>query len=120
MLFRSDDNILVQGIEGSPNAIGFFGYAYYANEGDALKILDIEGVTASAESVDAGEYPLARPLFMYTAPSVISAKPQAAAFIAYVLNYVNEEIGEVGYFPANEAALDGARDAWMDAMAPMM
>lgn len=115
-----DDNILVQGIEGSPDAIGFFGYAYYANEGDALKILDIDGVTASAESVDAGEYPLARPLFMYTAPSIISSKPQAAAFLAYVLNYVNEEIDEVGYFPANPAALEGAKDAWMDAMSGMM
>ncbi|MFP4429679.1 MAG: PstS family phosphate ABC transporter substrate-binding protein [Spirochaetaceae bacterium] len=115
-----DDNILVQGIEGSPNAIGFFGYAYYANEGDALKILDIEGITPSAASVDAGEYPLARPLFMYTAASVIAAKPQAAAFLAYVLNYVNDVIGDVGYFPANEEALNGAKDAWMDAMADQM
>lgn len=115
-----DDNVLVQGIEGSADSVGFFGYAYYANEGDALKILDIDGVTASAESVDAGTYPLARPLFMYTAPNVIASRPQAAAFLAFVLNYVNEEIEEVGYFPANPAALNAAKDAWMDAMADQM
>jgi phosphate transport system substrate-binding protein len=115
-----DDNVLVQGIEGSADSVGFFGYAYYANEGDALKILDIDGVTASAESVDAGTYPLARPLFMYTAPNVIASRPQAAAFLAFVLNYVNEEIDEVGYFPANPAALNAAKDAWMDAMADQM
>ena len=61
-----DDNILVQGIEGSPSAIGFFGYAYYDEAGDALKILDIEGVTANTANVDNGTYPLARPLFMYS------------------------------------------------------
>ncbi len=115
-----DDNVLVQGIEGSADSVGFFGYAYYANEGDALKILDIDEVTASAESVDAGTYPLARPLFMYTAPNVIASRPQAAAFLAFVLNYVNEEIDEVGYFPANPAALNAAKDAWMDAMADQM
>ncbi|MGD8627262.1 MAG: phosphate-binding protein, partial [Anaerolineae bacterium] len=111
-----DDNVLVQGVLGSPYAIGFFGYAYYVENEDALTILDIEGVEATAESVDAGEYPLARPLFIYSTASIMQEKPQVASFINFYLTYVDEEIGQVGYFPANPAALDAAKQAWLTAM----
>jgi phosphate transport system substrate-binding protein len=43
-------------------------------------------------------------------------KPQVASFINFYLTYVNEEIGDVGYFPANPEALNAARQAWLDAM----
>ncbi|HAF84846.1 MAG TPA: phosphate-binding protein, partial [Sphaerochaeta sp.] len=52
-----DDNILVQGIKGSPYGIGFFGYAYYAENKASLNILSIEGIEASATNVDNGTYP---------------------------------------------------------------
>jgi phosphate transport system substrate-binding protein len=83
---------------------------------DALTILDVEGVEATAESVDAGDYPLARPLFIYSTASIMQEKPQVADFINFYLTYVNEEIGAVGYFPANPADLDAAKEAWLDAM----
>ena len=111
-----DDNVLVQGVLGSPYAVGFFGYAYYVENEDTLTILDVEGVEATAESVDAGDYPLARPLFIYSTTSIMQEKPQVADFINFYLTYVNEEIGDVGYFPANPADLDAARQAWLDAM----
>ena len=111
-----DDNVLVQGVLGSPYAIGFFGYAYYAENQDVMNILSIEGVEPTAESVDAGEYPLARPLFIYSTASIMQEKPQVASFINFYLTYVNEEIGDVGYFPANPEALEAAKQAWLDAM----
>jgi ABC-type phosphate transport system substrate-binding protein len=43
-------------------------------------------------------------------------KPQVAAFIYFYLTRVNEVIGEVGYFPATQAALDAGVQAWMDAL----
>lgn len=111
-----DDNILVQGIKGSPYAIGFFGYAYYAENEASLNILSIDGVEPIKANVDNNTYPLARPLFMYTDAGIMRDKPQVAAFIAFYLSYVNEEVIDVGYFPANDSALDGARKAWLDAM----
>ncbi len=111
-----DDNILVQGIKGSPYAIGFFGYAYYAENADELNILSIEGVEATAENVDNGTYPLARPLFIYSDATIMREKPQVAAFINFYLSYVDEEVVRVGYFPANEAAIDRGRAAWLEAM----
>jgi phosphate transport system substrate-binding protein len=111
-----DDNILVQGIKGSPYAVGFFGYAYYAENEGALNILSIEGVEPNRANVDNNSYPLARPLFMYSDAQIMRSKPQVAAFIAFYLSYVNEEVVDVGYFPANDAALDAARKAWLEAM----
>ena len=111
-----DDNVLVQGIEGSPYAIGFFGYAYYAENSKQLTVLAIEGVEPSAETVDAGTYPLARPLFIYSDPAIMQEKPQVAAYINFFLTYVNEEIVDVGYFPASAEALQQSIQNWLDAM----
>jgi phosphate transport system substrate-binding protein len=114
--FSEDDNTLVQGVLGSPYAIGFFGYAYYAENADALTILTIDGVEPVRENVDAFTYPLARPLFIYSDASIMQEKPQVASYILFFLTYVNEEIEEVGYFPASDADLDNAVNAWMEAM----
>ncbi len=111
-----DDNILVQGIKGSPYAVGFFGYAYYAENKDSLSILSIDGVEASKANVDNGTYPLARPLFIYSDEQIMRTKPQVAAFINFYISYVNEEIVGVGYFPANDEELAKGRQAWLKAM----
>jgi phosphate transport system substrate-binding protein len=111
-----DDNILVQGVEGDANAIGYFGYAYYQENTGRLNILDIEGVKATTAAVEDGSYALARPLFIYSDASIMQEKPQVAAFINFYLTFVNEEVLRVGYFPASEAAMDQARQNWVDAM----
>jgi phosphate transport system substrate-binding protein len=66
--------------------------------------------------VDNGTYPLARPLFIYSDATIMREKPQVAAFIDFYLSYVDEEVIGVGYFPANEAALEKGRAAWLEAM----
>ena len=111
-----DDNILVQGVLGSPYAIGFFGYAYYAENADTLTVLSVDGVGPTQETVDSNEYPLSRPLFHYSDASIIKKKPQVAAYLYFFLTHVNDEIKDVGYFPANDAALFGAMDALMAAV----
>ena len=111
-----DDNVLVQGIQGSEYAVGFFGYAYYSENTDVLKILNIEGVEASAASVDSGDYPLARPLFIYSDAEIMNEKPQVAAYINFFLTYVNEEITEVGYFPSSDTALGLSKLRYLEAM----
>lgn len=111
-----DDNVLVQGILGSPYAIGFFGYAYYAENADTLSVLSIEGIEPSAATVDSNEYPLARPLFIYSDAAIMQEKPQVAAYINFFLTYVNEEIVEVGYFPTSDTALGLSKLSWLDAV----
>ena len=111
-----DDNVLVQGIQGSPYAIGYFGYAYYQENQDTLKALVVEGVAPTASSAEDGSYPLARPLFIYSDATIISEKPQVGDFINFYLTYVNEEILDVGYFPASDDALNLARAALLEAL----
>jgi phosphate transport system substrate-binding protein len=110
-----DDNVLVQGVLGSPYAVAFFGYAYYAENQDVLNILAINSVAASAENVDNATYPLARPLFIYSTAGIMQERPQVAAFINFYLSNVNEEVADVGYFPASDEALQRSVQKWLDA-----
>jgi ABC-type phosphate transport system substrate-binding protein len=114
--FSEDDNVLVQGVEGSPYAIGYFGFAYFVENQGALKALNIEGVAPNQEDVDNGTYPLARPLFIYSDATILQEKPQVAAFIYFYLTNVNDNITDVGYFPAPAADLDASMAAWMSAV----
>ena len=118
--FSEDDIVLVQGVEGSPYALGYFGFAYYTEEADRLTALAIDGgegpVAPDFDTVEGGEYLLARPLFIYSDAGIMQEKPQVADFINFYLTNVNEVIGDVGYFPASVEALNGAKQAWLDAV----
>ena len=107
-----DDNVLAQGIAGSPYAVGFFGYAYYVENQDALNILSIDGIEANAQTTDDGSYPLARPLYIYSDAGIMMEKPPVNAFINFYLTHVNDEVVDVGYFPASDYAFSGAIDYW--------
>jgi phosphate transport system substrate-binding protein len=122
-LIGEDDNLTVDGVAEDgcdPNdtsttcGIGFFGYAYYQQNADRLTVVSVDAgdgpIEPNDDSVNQGTYPIARPLFMYTVAEVIDSKPQVAEFIAYYLEHVDDIIGDVGYFPAPEDALQGAAD----------
>lgn len=114
-----DDNVLVQGVEGSPYAIGYFGFAYYQENAERLKALSINGVTPDEQTAEDGSYPLARPLYIYSDAGIIAEKPQVGSFISYYLTNVNDEIIGVGYFPASVEALNTAKQGLLDAMGGM-
>ena len=111
-----DDNVLVQGVEGNPYAIGYFGYAYYQENSEKLHALSIAGVEPSFDSAENGSYKLSRPLYLYSDATVMQEKPQVAAFINYFLTNVNDLVGEVGYFPASDDAWQVSVDNWLKAV----
>ena len=96
-----DDNVLVTGVSGSKYALGFFGYAYYAENKDKLKVVSIDGgkgpVSPTEKSINDGSYsPLSRPIFIYVNPE--SAKrPEVDAFVNFYLKNSSSLAGEVGY-----------------------
>jgi phosphate transport system permease protein len=114
-LSSEDDNDLVNGIQGNPNAVGFFGYAYYQKNSDQLKTVAIEGVTPSQETANDGSYHYARPLFIYAAAETIQKKPDVSAFVNYYLTHLDEVIEKVGYFPSTEQELSEAKQTWLQA-----
>lgn len=98
-----DDNTLVQGIQGDPNAIGFFGYAYYIANQDTLKIVSIEGIEPNDETIESGEYsPLSRPLFVYAKNSSMSENEAAYDFMQYTIENSGEMAQAVGYVALSE------------------
>lgn len=115
-----DDNVLLEGVANNEFAIGFFGYAYYNENQDALSILNIEGVEPVLANVDNNTYPLARPLFIYSDANIIAEKPQVGAFIRYYMNTTPEVITEVGYFPANAFQFNIAKLVVLALAADMM
>lgn len=93
-----DDNVLVQGIQADPNAIGFFGYAYYVANQDTLKAVKIGGVEPTNETIESGEYePLSRPLFTYVSNKAVAEDPAAYDFMKYTLENAGEMAEAVGY-----------------------
>jgi phosphate binding protein len=110
-----NDNVLAQGVEGNANAIGYFGFAYFKAEAGKLRTVQVEGVTPDFDTAESGKYPLARPLFIYSDAKILKEKQQVAAFINFYLTLVNDEIDDVGYFPASADALNGAKQHWIDA-----
>ena len=117
-----DDNVLVQGIQGSPNAIGFFGFSYYEANRQQLKAIQVdqEGngtcVSPSAETVQDGTYPLARPLFIYPSKTSLQ-KPQVRAFVEFYMSDAGLALVEdVDYFPAPADRIQQARQNLADAL----
>jgi phosphate transport system substrate-binding protein len=101
-----DDNVLVQGVAGDRNALGYFGLAYYLENQGKLKALlvnqDKGCVAPSAQTVENGTYPLSRPLFIYVRKSE-AAKPEVKAFVDFFLKNAGALAADVGYvkFPAS-------------------
>jgi phosphate transport system substrate-binding protein len=112
-----NDNVLVQGVEASPYAIGYFGYAYYVANAETLKLLAIDSVQPTGISVEDGSYLLARPLFIYSDPAIMAEKPQVAGYISYFLSNVLDVIETVGYFPSSSFSANRSNLIFVAAMA---
>ena len=116
-----DDNVLVTGVAGDVNAISYFGYAYYAENTDKLKAVQIDGGSGCVEPNDTtigdGTYkPLSRPLFIYPNTATAATDPALAAFVDFYLANAATLAAEVGYVavPADVATQQVA--AWNTAV----
>jgi phosphate transport system permease protein len=105
VLSSEDDAALAEGLAADANGVGLLSFAYYAQNPDALRALSVDGVLPSAETVQAGTYPLTRPLVLYTTAAAATEKPQVGAFLAYYLQNAAEVMTDIGYFPLDAATL---------------
>lgn len=118
----ANDNLIVQGIEGSDTSLGWVGYAYYKAEGERMKAIAIandegECVLPTEETVADGSYPFSRDLFVYVNIAKAMENP---AVMSYIDLYLSDEgiakVSEAGYVQVPEADLAAARDAWAAAI----
>jgi phosphate transport system substrate-binding protein len=96
-----DDNVLVMGVAGNENALGYFGYAYYRENQAKLKVVPIDGgtgpITPSEKTINDGSYkPLSRPIFIYISKPG-SQRPEVKEFVRFYLANASELVKEVGY-----------------------
>jgi len=104
-----DDNIIVQGIEGSRYAMGYLGFAHYEESSDRIKGVPVaedessDCTEPSLENAKSGAYPMARPLFVYPNAVSLRENEQVARFVRFYLeNSTSDLVSQVGYVPANE------------------
>jgi phosphate transport system substrate-binding protein len=89
-----DDNVLVQGVSGDSDGLGYFGFSYYEQNQDKLNLVSVDAgkgcVAPSDKTIQDGSYaPLSRPLFIYPSKSALK-KPEVKAFVKYYLdNYAD-------------------------------
>jgi phosphate transport system substrate-binding protein len=113
-----DDNILVVGVAGDENALGYFGLAYYLENQDILSGVAVEGVAASFETGKDGSYPLSRPLFIYISTDALE-RPEVEAYVRYYLETARDTdlLEEVGYIAVDSGDYDDALAQLDDALA---
>ncbi len=96
-----DDNVLVQGIAGEKNGMGYFGYAYYVENTDKLKLVAVDGgngcVMPSEQTINDGTYsPLSRHISIYVNKESLS-RPEIKEFVKFYLENAPELVPQVGY-----------------------
>lgn len=112
-----DDNVLVQGVSSDKYALGFFGYAYYEENKDKIKLVAIDNgkghILPSIETVRNKSYsPLSRPLFIYINNKAAERK-EVQEFINFYLDKMNTLVPEVGYIPLSDDETKQTKEKWL-------
>ncbi len=109
-----DDNVIAQGVQGTPGAWGFFGFAYFVENQDTLNALEYDAgegcVAPSVETAQDGSYGLTRPLFIYLKNDSLE-RPEVADYATFYLDTVNDVIEDVGYIPATDEEIGESQAA---------
>jgi phosphate transport system substrate-binding protein len=114
----ADDNVIIQGIQGSDSSLGWVGYAFYINNQDTVKALAIaekgdDCVEPTEETISDGSYPIARDLFIYANAANVEENPALEAFVDY---YVTDEglasVADAGYVDLPDEEVQASIDAW--------
>ncbi len=115
----ADDNVIIQGIQGSPASFGWVGFAF-AKEATDVKVLPIaeepdgECIEPSDETIADNSYPISRPLFIYVNAARADDNEALAAFVDFYLNDAIESVSEVGYVVLSAEDIDTTRRLWED------
>jgi phosphate transport system substrate-binding protein len=109
-----DDNVLVQGVSGDPNSLGYFGFSYYETNQDTLKALAVDGVDPTTETIRSGDYPLSRPLFIYVSTQALEENKAVGPFVDFYLENLNSIVEQARYVTLPESLAQEARKQWED------
>lgn len=101
-----NDNVVVQGVSSTKGGMGYFGFTYYEENADKLKVLKVDGGSGCVEpSVQAAQdnsyQPLSRPLFIYVSDKA-AQRPEAKDFVTFYIENIDEIVTEAKFVPLTE------------------
>ena len=116
MSVSEDDNVLVNGVAGDRDAIGYFGFAYYVENKDKLVAVAVDNgkgavLPSDATILDGSYEPFSRPVFIYVNRKSAD-RPEIGAFVDFYLQQAAALSKEVGYTPLPESIYGTARTNW--------
>jgi phosphate transport system substrate-binding protein len=111
-----NDNVLVRGVSGDENALGYFGFSYYENNKDTLKALALDGVEPTEQTIISGDYALSRPLFIYVNAQDLEKNKALQEFVSF---YISEQnltsiVENAKYVPVPDSLAQEARAQFED------
>jgi phosphate transport system substrate-binding protein len=112
-----NDNVIIQGIEGSESSLGWVGFAYAQNAGSEVKEIQIDGgsgcVAPEFDTIADGSYPLSRSLYIYVNTAKVTENPALKAFVDY---YVSDEgiqaVNQAGYVDLPPDRIAATQSTW--------
>lgn len=111
----ADDNVIIQGIQGSDTSLGWVGFAF-ASSAENVKVLEVDGgdgcVAPTPETIADNSYPVSRPLFIYVNKAKAEENPALAAWVDLYLGDAVSSVSEVGYVDLAPADLEATRALW--------
>jgi phosphate transport system substrate-binding protein len=121
----SNDNVIIDGIAGSPSSFGWVGFSFYEQNQDVVKAIEISSgdesgcVTPSFESIADGSYPLSRSLYIYVNNEKAAENDALSAYVDFYMSEtgLRTAVEEVSYVTLPEDRMEATRQAWEDAQA---
>ncbi len=114
----ANDNVIIQGIADNPGSLGWVGFAFYEENADTVKALEVDNgesgcVAPTAETIASNEYPISRDLFIYVNTTDLAARAELVAFVDYYLSDTGiASVADAGYVSLTADALGETRAAW--------
>lgn len=114
----ANDNVIIDGISGSPSSLGWVGYAFFEQNQDVVKAVQVDGgdgcVGPAPETISDGSYPIARDLYIYVNKAKAAESPEVAGFVDYYMSDAGivESVQEVGYVKLADADIEASRSTW--------
>jgi phosphate transport system substrate-binding protein len=114
----ADDNVIIQGIQGSDSSLGWVGFAFYESNQDTVRAIPIaekgnDCVEPTTETIEAGDYPISRELFFYVNAAAAEEKPEVEAFVDFYLSDAGlAAVSQVGYVDLPDEEIQASIDAW--------
>jgi phosphate transport system substrate-binding protein len=118
----ANDNVIIEGIAGSPTSLGWVGFAFYVENQDVVKALEVDGgdgcAPANTDSIADGSYPLSRSLYIYVNSTKLAENPALAPFVDYYLtdDGLQTAVSQVGYVVLPADRIEATRSTWASNM----